>query len=88
MKQTVICRDSYLATLQKCRLNGFVKIITGIRRCGKSFLLNTLYRQFLLDDGVPASHIISIDLDDDGIVHVGVIPFLLDRSVLSELMKG
>ena len=65
MKEKVICRDAYLAILQKCRLNGFVKIITGIRRCGKSFLLNTLYRQFLLDDGVSASHIISIDLDDD-----------------------
>ena len=65
MEETIIRRDGYLVTLQKCRLNGFVKIITGIRRCGKSFLLNTLYRQFLLDDGVPASHIISIDLDDD-----------------------
>ena len=64
-KKPIICRNDYLEILQKCRMNGFVKIITGIRRCGKSFLLTTLYRQFLLDDGVPASHIVTIDLDDD-----------------------
>ena len=61
----IIRRDAYLETLQKSRMNGFVKIITGIRRCGKSFLLNTLYRQFLIEDGVVPSHIISVDLDDD-----------------------
>ncbi len=50
--------------LQKLRDNGQVKIITGIRRCGKSFLLNTLYSNYLLNDGIPSDQIIRIDLDN------------------------
>ena len=44
--------------------NGLVKIITGIRRCGKSFLLFELFRKHLLDTGVQESHIIALALDD------------------------
>lgn len=60
-----ISRDRYIEDLVSRRENGFVKIITGIRRCGKSYLLNTLFRERLIADGVKSSHIISIDLDDD-----------------------
>ena len=46
------------------RMNGFVKVITGIRRCGKSYLLGTLFRERLFADGVSAEQVISVDLDD------------------------
>ena len=46
----VINRSHYIDLLMHKRWNGKVKIITGIRRCGKSFLLNTLYKQALIDD--------------------------------------
>lgn len=59
-----IDRPRYLETLRKLRDNGQVKIITGIRRCGKSFLLNTLYSDYLLNNGVAAEQIIRIDLDN------------------------
>ena len=83
----VIRRDAYLETLQKSRLNGFVKIITGIRRCGKSFLLNTLYRQFLIEDGVDPSHIISIDLDDDDMKQLRN-PLRLSEFVRQRVRRG
>ena len=60
-----IPRDFYVDDLMSRRQNGFVKIITGIRRCGKSYLLNTLFRDRLIASGVSPSHIVSIDLDDD-----------------------
>lgn len=58
-------RNRYLEKLIKLRNNGQVKIITGIRRCGKSFLLNTIYRDYLLHDGVSKDQIIMLDLDDN-----------------------
>lgn len=60
-----IKRDIYLNRLMERRENGLIKVITGIRRCGKSFLLFRLYYQYLLDSGVEASRIIRISLDDD-----------------------
>jgi len=48
----VIQRDLYVSELLSKRWNGKVKIITGIRRCGKSFLLSTLYKDYLLKEGV------------------------------------
>ena len=48
----------------RSRGNDFIKIITGLRRCGKSYLLKTLFRDYLLNEGVPADHIIVIDLED------------------------
>lgn len=48
----IIQRDQYISELLSKRWNGKVKIITGIRRCGKSFLLFTLYKDYLLNEGV------------------------------------
>ena len=58
-----INRDSYLKKLDARRENGLVKIITGIRRCGKSYLLEPLFKNHLINSGVPADHIIKIELD-------------------------
>lgn len=58
-------RKRYLEKLIKLRDNGQVKIITGIRRCGKSFLLNTIFRDYLLQDGIAKEQIIMLDLDDN-----------------------
>ncbi len=59
----VIKRDRYLNELLSKRWNGRVKIITGIRRCGKSFLLSTLYKDYLKDEGVPEDCFLEISLD-------------------------
>ncbi len=59
-----IKRDRYLQQLIESRQNGFVKIITGIRRCGKSYLLNVLFYHYLLENGVGDDHIIRVDLED------------------------
>ena len=58
-----IKRDSYLEQLKIRKNNGMIKIITGIRRCGKSFLLFVLYKKYLLENGVDKDHIIEIALD-------------------------
>ncbi len=59
-----IKRQFYLQQLIDGKQNGLIKIITGIRRCGKSYLLFKLFRQHLTSDGVDDKHIISIALDD------------------------
>ena len=61
----VIKRDKYLNQLINARNNGFPKVITGIRRCGKSYLLKEIYREYLLSDGVNEDDIIILELDDD-----------------------
>lgn len=58
-----IKRDSYLEQLKIRKDNGMIKIITGIRRCGKSYLLFVLYKKYLLESGVDNDHIIEIALD-------------------------
>ena len=58
-----IKRDSYLEQLKIRKDNGMIKIITGIRRCGKSFLLFVLFRKYLLESGIDNDHIIEIALD-------------------------
>ena len=58
-----IKRDFYLDKLIKRRHNGLIKVITGIRRCGKSYLLNTLFYHQLLVNGVDESHIIRFAFD-------------------------
>ena len=63
--ENYIRRDSYLEQLVNRRENGLIKVITGIRRCGKSFLLFHLFYDYLLWEGVPEDHIITIALDDD-----------------------
>lgn len=58
-----IKRDSYLKQLISYRFDGLVKVITGIRRCGKSYLLKKIYREYLLQNGVREDQIIIIELD-------------------------
>ncbi len=57
-------RDRYLQRLISRKHNGLVKVITGIRRCGKSFLLFNLFRQHLESTGVDERHVITVDLED------------------------
>ena len=59
-----IKRNYYLQKLIDRKNNGLIKIITGIRRCGKSYLLNHIFKNYLLDNGVDTKHIIMIALDD------------------------
>lgn len=60
----IIERKQYLDELIKKRNNGRIKIVTGIRRCGKSYLLFNLYKNYLLDNGIRENQIIEIALDD------------------------
>ena len=60
-----IKRDRYLNKLISHMNNGLIKVITGIRRCGKSYLLFNLFYDYLIDTGVPEDSIIPIPLDDD-----------------------
>ena len=59
-----IIRDNYLNKIISKKENGLIKIITGIRRCGKSFLLDPIYKEYLLGLGIKENHIIKIDLDE------------------------
>ena len=75
-------RNEYLQRLDQVRGNGLVKVITGVRRCGKSYLLFTLYRAFLKNQGVSDDHIIAVQLDDDEAVE------LRDPRALSAWIKA
>ena len=59
----IIKRDLYLNRLIERQNNGMIKVVTGIHRCGKSFLLFKLYKEYLLNSGVKNDHIIEIALD-------------------------
>lgn len=59
-----IKRDIHLERLIKSKHNGMIKVVTGIRRCGKSYLLMNLFRQHLLDKGVDKDHIVMLDLEN------------------------
>lgn len=59
-----IKRDSYLEKLVRREKNGLVKVITGMRRCGKSYLLFNLFQRYLLNKGVQEDHIIEVALDN------------------------
>lgn len=58
-----INRDKYLNDLINRMHNGMIKVVTGIRRCGKSYLIFTIFKNYLLEQGVDEKHIISIELD-------------------------
>ena len=59
----IVNRSTYIDQLIRSKGNGLIKIITGLRRSGKSFLLKKLFRQHLSDDGVKEDHIIIIDME-------------------------
>ena len=61
----MINRTKYLNLLIENRNNGFPKVITGIRRCGKSYLLKEIYKSYLMNQGIDEDDILIIELDDD-----------------------
>jgi len=63
-----VVRHRYLKELIARKHNGLVKILTGIRRCGKSYLLNVLFKEHLLSEGVRPDHIIEVPLDEDAFI--------------------
>ena len=65
-----INRDYYLNRLIEAQNDGLIKIVTGIRRCGKSYLLNTLFYEYLINNNVAEDHIISAALDDSDNEHL------------------
>ena len=77
-----IKRDYYLQKLIDRKENHLIKIITGIRRCGKSYLLNYLFKNYLLENGVKKDHIIMVGLDDND------NESLLDVHELSKYIKS
>ena len=60
----IINRNGYIDQLNRSKGNGLIKIITGLRRSGKSFLLKKLFRQNLLEGGISEDHIIVIDMEN------------------------
>ena len=58
-----IKRNYYLNKLISKRNNKLIKFVTGIRRCGKSYLLDPIFKDYLLDNGVDENHIIKLELD-------------------------
>lgn len=77
-----VARGRYLNRLVEREFDGLVKVVTGIRRCGKSYLLFTLFRNHLLRNGVPEDHIIAVDLED--FVNIA----LRDPNTLYEHIRG
>ena len=63
MNEKVIERNDYLNKIIDRKGNGLIKVITGIRRCGKSYMLNNLFYNYLIEDGVKDDHIIKLALD-------------------------
>ena len=64
-EEYMIERPKYLQQLISSKNNGFPKVITGIRRCGKSYILKEIYRKYLVENGVEESSILVVELDDD-----------------------
>ena len=58
-----IKRQMYLDKLINRRENGLIKVVTGIRRCGKTYLLDPLFKNYLISTGVKEDHIIKLELD-------------------------
>ncbi len=65
-----IKRDFYLDKLIKRKNNGLIKVVTGIRRCGKSYLLNTIFYHYLMESGVDKNHIIRFAFDSADDLHL------------------
>lgn len=80
-----IKRDYYLNKLIDAKNDGLIKVVTGIRRSGKSYLLNTLFYNYLLENGIKDDHIIKVALDDsdnDGLL----IPKNLSKYVKEKII--
>lgn len=82
-----IKRDGYLQRLIDKKENGLIKVITGIRRCGKSYLLFYLYHDYLISQGVDEERIIQIPLDDDLFVQYRN-PEQLSQYIRSKIIDG
>lgn len=75
-----IKRDEYLNRLIVRKHNGFIKVITGLRRCGKSYLLNTIFYNHLIAEEVAPDHIIKFAFDSaDDLLKIGENPIILDN---------
>lgn len=75
-----IKRDVYLQRLIVRKHNGFIKVITGIRRSGKSYLLNTLFYNYLIGENVDSEHIIKFAFDSaEDLLKIGEDPIVLDN---------
>ncbi len=75
-----IKRDDYLEKLIQREGNGFIKVITGVRRCGKSYLMNTIFYRHLVSSGVPEDHIIRFAFDSaDDLYLIGENPIHLEK---------
>ena len=74
----IVNRSKYIDQLVRSKENGLIKIVTGLRRSGKSFLLKKLFRQHLLNDGVTEDHIIIIDMESRKKKNFKDPDFLLD----------
>ena len=84
MENTYIKREAYLQQLIARMNNGEVKIVTGPRRCGKSWLLKRIFKDYLLANGIPEKNIVivSFDLDDEEEIYGD----LTERSTLKEFL--
>lgn len=84
MDEKIIERNDYLNKLIARRENGLIKILTGIRRCGKSFLLNNIFYNYLIKSGVKKDHIIKLALDrEENVVYHN--SKLLNEYILSNI---
>lgn len=77
-KYMIVNRSKYIDQLVRSKGNGLIKIVTGLRRSGKSFLLKKLFRQHLLDEGVAEDHIMIIDMESRKNKNFKDPDFLLD----------
>ena len=83
-------RDLYLQKLISASKNDMIKIVTGIRRCGKSYLLFEIFRNYLLSQGVKEDHIIGLAMDDISISCWNILIAILSmmgRQAMSSWMR-
>ena len=81
-----ISRDIYVQRLISKKHNGLIKVITGIRRCGKSYLLDPLFKRHLMQTGVPEDHIIKIELDRPVNMKYYNDPIAFDKYVRNQIV--
>ena len=76
-----ISRNIYLERLIVRKHNGFIKVITGIRRCGKSYLLNNIFYNHLLKENIAEDHIIKFAFDSaEDLMKIGEDPLIFDNA--------